>query len=66
MNAPTNISEVDKFKSAQMACMIAESKIEIVEDWCLNAKEHRSSTLNNLLVRLRVKLCKKAEELESP
>ena len=54
-----------KFKIAQMAYMIAESDTKIFEDWSLNAKEHRLSTLNNLLVRLRVKLSKKAEELDS-
>ena len=44
--------------------MIAESEIKILEDWCLNAKERRSSTVSNLLVGLRAKLSKKAQELD--
>ena len=48
-----------------MGCMIAESETLIIEDWCLNAKEHRSSTLNNSLVRRRAELFKKAEQLNS-
>ena len=64
MNDPTSTSEMDKFKSDQMACIIAERDYEILEDWCLNAKEHRSGTLNNLLVGLRAKLAKKADELD--
>ena len=65
MNDPTNTSEMSKFKSVQLACIIAERDTKIVEDWCLNAKEHRSSTLSNLLVGLRAKLSKQAEELDS-
>ena len=64
MNNQSNISEIYKSKTAQMACMVAESETKIVEDWCLNAKERRSSTLNNLLFMLRIKLSKKAEELD--
>ena len=46
--------------------MIAESDSEIIEDWSLNAKEHRSRAMhNNLLVGLRAKLYKKVEELDS-
>ena len=48
-----------------MACMIAESDIKIVEDWCLNAIEHWSSTLNNFLTKFRANLYKKAEKLDS-
>ena len=55
----------DQLKSAQLACLIAESDTEILEDWCFNAKEYRSSTLNDQLVWLRAKLFKKAGELDS-
>ena len=65
MNDAADISEVQNFKIAQMACIIAESDTKIVEGWCLNAKKHRESILNNFLVRLRVKLSKKADELDS-
>ena len=65
LNGQTGISEMDQCKSAQMGCMIAQSEIYIIEDWYLNAKERRSSTLNSSLVRLRAELFKKAEELDS-
>ena len=65
MNDRTDVTEIDKLKSAQMAFMIAEGDTKMIEDWCLNAKENRSSTPNNFLFRLRAKLYKKAEEPDS-
>ena len=41
MNEPNEMTEIDKFKSIQMAGMLAESDTKIIQDWCLNAKEKR-------------------------
>ena len=47
--------------------MAAEGGIEIIENWCCNAKNLRSSTLcdPSPLLKLRAKLFKKAQKVSS-
>ena len=41
MNEPNEMTEIDKIKSMQMACILAESDTDVIQEWCLNAKEKR-------------------------